>query len=161
MITLRFVTAGDLASDAIRAEERCWASHVECRMPDGTLLGAHVDGGVQARPADYDATWTQELFVDLPATPRQADAFHAFLTAQVGKPYDLAAIADIAFGEAAPVDPARAPDWICCELIVAALLAAAIVPSAPCGVRTSTVRDALAIAGALAPVGAPTQRRAT
>ena len=46
MITLRFVTGDDLISRAIRAAEYgFWASHTEALMPDGTLLGAHADGG--------------------------------------------------------------------------------------------------------------------
>jgi len=49
MIRLRFVTGDDWISNAIRVGERDgWCTHVEAVMPDGTLLGAHLDGGVQA-----------------------------------------------------------------------------------------------------------------
>jgi len=81
MIVLRFVTGNSFVSAAIqRAEYGFWASHVEALMPDGTLLGAHIDGGVQARPRDYDkGQFTRELFVNIDAAPDVCDRFHAFL----------------------------------------------------------------------------------
>ena len=55
MITIRFVTCRDIVSAGIRGfEYGFWASHTEALMPDGTLLGAHWQGGVLARPHDYD-----------------------------------------------------------------------------------------------------------
>ena len=119
MITLRFVTCHDPVSDGIRAfEYGFWATHVEARMPDGTLLGAHANGGVQARPHDYDKSeFTRELYVSIPATPAQTDAFHSFLRAQVGKPYDFLAIAGIALQR----DWQSENAWFCSELIGAGL----------------------------------------
>jgi hypothetical protein len=119
MITLRFVTGHDVISDGIRTwEYGFWATHTEALMPDGTLLGAHIDGGVQARPHGYDAkTMTKELYVQLPATAEQTDAFHAFLRAQLGKPYDTLGIAGIV----AERDWRADDSWFCSELIAAAL----------------------------------------
>ena len=116
---LRFVTGDDFVSRAIRAGEYgFWASHVEAQMPDGTLLGAHLDGGVEARPAGYDqGEFTRELYVHLPATTPQDDAFHAFLRAQIGKPYDLTAIEALALGR----DWTTPDSWFCSELQAAAL----------------------------------------
>lgn len=152
MITLRFVTAGDLISRAIRGGELgFWASHVECRMPDGTLLGAHADGGVASRPADYDKSWTQQMFVDVPCRDDQAAAFHAFLLEQVGKPYDMEAICELAdgflTGEAR--DWSDPPSWICSALQTASLLTAGIIMAAPAGVRLATPRDVLVACAAL------------
>ena len=99
-------------------------------MPDGTLLGAHYDGGVQARPSDYDAnTWEWQQIVEVSATEDQAGTCFDFLTAQVGKHYDLHAVADIAVAWAKPgvFRPIRANDWrdptqwFCSELVAAAL----------------------------------------
>jgi hypothetical protein len=120
MIRLRFVTANDPVSAGIRAAEYgFWASHTEAVMPDGTLLGAHYDGGVQARPADYDkGQCSREMIVSIPAPPAMTDAFHSFLRAQVGKPYDVQAI--IAF--IAERDWQQPDSWFCSELQAAALV---------------------------------------
>src|ERR1700676_4258360 len=72
-IRLRFVTCRDPISEGIRLRENFWASHVEAVTPLGAgpqkYLGAHCDGGVQARDVGYDAkVLQQELFVDLPET---------------------------------------------------------------------------------------------
>jgi len=123
--------------------------HVECVMPDGTLLGAHLDGGVMARPADYDAgKYQSDLRVSIPATAAQEAAFYAFLRAQLGKPYDLQEIGSIIVG----VVTGSAPDWtqtlswICSELQTKAALAAGVIKSA---VADSTPRDCLVWCGAL------------
>lgn len=133
MIGIRFVTGNDWISNAIRFGERDgWATHAEAVMPDGSLLGAHLDGGVQIRPAGYDkATMTRELIVpielglDLVTLPaplltqqvERSDKFYAFLRAQVGKPYDITALAGLAFNR----DWHRADSWFCSELMAAAL----------------------------------------
>jgi hypothetical protein len=121
MIRLRFVTCNDPVSAGIRAAEYgFWASHTEAVMPDGTLLGAHYDGGVQARAADYDkGEFSRELIVSLPASPEMTDAFHAFLRTQLGKPYDVEAI--VAF--VARRDWQEPDAWFCSELQAAALAA--------------------------------------
>lgn len=158
-VTLRFVTCSDLISHAIRGGEMgFWASHVEALMPDNSLLGAHADGGVRARMRDYDkGQWTQELYVTLPCTDFQANAFREFLTGQVGKPYDMMAIGEMALG----VLTGEAPDWrasaawICSALQTAALLAAGIIKSAPATVRLATPRDVLMMCAPLVAVPAP------
>lgn len=121
MITLRFVTSGGAISAGIRAAEYgFWASHTEAVMPDGTLLGAHIDGGVQARPADYDkGQFSRQLFVHLPTDDDMAGKFYAFLRSQLGKPYDVEAI--IAF--VARRDWQEPDSWFCSEIQAAALVA--------------------------------------
>jgi hypothetical protein len=121
MIRLRFVTCHDAISFGIRAfEYGFWASHTEAVMPDGTLLGAHYEGGVQARAADYDfGKFVREEIVTLPADDAMTDAFHAFLRAQIGKPYDLESIVAMVARR-----DWQAPDsWFCSELQAAALVA--------------------------------------
>lgn len=161
-ITLRFVTDNDLVSAAIRGGEMgFWASHVEALTPDGALLGAHYDGGVQARSGDYDAgIWTRQLFVDVPATGAQEAAFYGFLEAQIGKPYDMSAIGEMALGALGGEAPSwpSSPSWICSALQTAALLTAGVVRAAPATVRLATPRDVLCMCAALAALG-PVQAR--
>jgi hypothetical protein len=97
VIRLRFVAGADLESDAIEFREgTCMPiipSHVECVRPDGKYVGSHADGGFLARDPGYDgATPSQELFLDLPCTQDQHDAFYAYIEASIGELYDWAAI---------------------------------------------------------------------
>lgn len=119
MIVLRFVDGHDMVAAGIRAAEYgFWAIHTEALMPDGTLLGAHIEGGVEARPHDYDAgQYTKELYVSIPASPEMTDRFYSFLRAQLGKPYDVDAIAAFVAGR----DWQRPDAWFCSELQAAAL----------------------------------------
>jgi hypothetical protein len=119
LITIRFVAGSDLISRAIRlGEYGFWATHVETLMPDGTLLGAHASGGVQARPKEYDrGKFSKQLFVSIPATPEQTDRFNTFLRAQIGKPYDFEAI----IGIVAQRDWRKDKAWMCSELVAAGL----------------------------------------
>jgi hypothetical protein len=94
-------------------------------MPDGTLLGAHYEGGVLARPRNYDAgTVEREEFVSIPATPEQTDTFHSYLRAQIGKPYDIEAIAGIV----AQRDWRKADAWMCSELQASAICECGVFP---------------------------------
>lgn len=93
MIRLRFVHGIGVSSDAIVLDTGGLYSHVECVMPDGRYLGAHSDGGVQARSSDYDkGQFDRELFVDLPADAAMTASFYDWARRHVGEPYDFAAI---------------------------------------------------------------------
>ena len=77
-------------------------------LPDGTLLGARGDGGVQIRKPDY-APFSAKLRVRI-ATDK-ANAIYAAARSQIGKPYDYEAIAAFAFDR-----NWRATDhWFCSE----------------------------------------------
>lgn len=152
-IRLRFVDTNDnLISRIIRGAELGvpW-SHVEAVTPDGLYLGALMDGGVQARLASYDTTWTRQLFVDVPATAEQEATFFTLLRSKIGLPYDELAIAELAEGALT----GEAPSWpdmqayICSALQTAALLAAGIIKGAPATVRLATPRDVLVGCAAL------------
>lgn len=155
---LRFVTTNEPISRLIRrGEYGFWATHCEAVMPDGKLLGALVHGGVLAREPDYDAgVWTQQLFVDLPATPKQDDAFHDFLRAQLGKPYDLAVICALALS---PIigerDWRQDSHWICSELISAAKEASLWCPMLATGTNFVTPRDDLLAISMRVAIGVP------
>ncbi|HLH94988.1 MAG TPA: hypothetical protein VKW08_07710 [Xanthobacteraceae bacterium] len=150
-ITLRFVTGADVVSAGIRVGEYgYWATHVEAVMPDGTYLGAHFDGGVQARSPDYDkSSFTREQFIRLPCNAAQSESFNRFLQAQIGKPYDIEAIAALVAGR-----DWRSPDsWFCSELQAAALEACGwFATRLASSVAKITPRDLLLILSACVPV---------
>ena len=127
MIKIRFVTGNDFISNAIRVGERDgWCTHVEAIMPEGTWLGAHLDGGVQARLADYDKiTRTRELIIEIIAPNSNVeDKFNEFLRTQVGKPYDVKAVFGLGVGR----NWRDANSWFCSELIAAALETCGYLP---------------------------------
>lgn len=94
MIVLRFVHCSDIISDGILVDTGGKYSHVEAVTPDGKYLGAHADGGVKARPKDYDAgKFDREIFYHLIADGVMTDAFYHYLDACIDEPYDFGAIA--------------------------------------------------------------------
>jgi hypothetical protein len=119
MIIVRAVTCDDAISAGIRfAEYGYWASHIETLTPEGKLLGAHFDGGVQARERNYDAgKFTRERYLNLPADDAMTAAFYAWCKLQEGKPYDATAIAAFV----ARRDWRSPGEWFCSELIAAGL----------------------------------------
>ena len=160
MISLRFVSSSDLVSRVIRGAEFGFRyQHVEAKMADGALLGAHFNGGVQARAAGYDANYDEDLYVDVPCSPAADRAFEAFLRSQIGKPYDVIAIAEMADGVVTGEAPSwpDSPSWICSALITAGLLTAEIIKAAPATVRLATPRDVLVSCSALTIIGEPKQ----
>jgi hypothetical protein len=159
MIKIRFVTGNDFISNAIRVGERDgWCTHVEAIMPDGTWLGAHLDGGVQARPAEYDkATRTRELIIELDDAaaiyrtvvgPSFEGAFHAFLRAQIGKPYDTGAVIGLGVGR----DWRNSGSWFCSELIAAALEACGYLPRLSAADNHISPRDLLLVLSGRVPI---------
>lgn len=152
-VVLRFV-GGDnnFVSRAIRADSGgFWCVHVETLSPEGTLIGAHMDGGVQARARDYDAgTFNREEYVTVPVTQAQADAFYAFMRAQVGKPYDMEVIAALAASVVIGERDWREDDsWICSEVIAAGLESPGIIPRVVVDINHLTPRDDRLILSAL------------
>jgi uncharacterized protein YycO len=99
-------------SAAIRFSTRSWASHAEfVNLEAGTTLGARCTGGVQVRPCSWDHYSRIEQF----SAPNISHAYEWAL-AQVGKPYDFAAVTGIALDR-----NWRSHDkWFCSELIAAA-----------------------------------------
>ena len=135
-LRIRLVTSACIVSDTIRAAQLGYPyTHAEAEVPGG-YLGAHARGGVAMRPVGYDAApGMVERFYALEVSDEQAAAFHAYLAAQLGKPYDFAAIAD--FVGAAFIHPVsvRAEGawlephaWFCSELMAAALIHAGVFP---------------------------------
>ena len=159
-LRLRFVTCSNLASSTIRAAQLGWPyTHVDVVVPGG-YLGARLAGGVAVRPIGYDAgAGTRERFFTVAVDEAAAEAFHAYLAAQVGKPYDLAAIADFAKAVLYHSDRERAPGawlepdrWFCSELAAAALIHAGILAGLAAEARQVTPQN---LAFALSAIAAP------
>lgn len=99
MSIIRFVQgARSLVSWDIEARENVampiTPSHTEMLSRDGkSYIGAHIEGGIQARPVGYDAaTMKAELLLDL--GPEDDDAAYSYMESKIGEPYDWASIID-------------------------------------------------------------------
>lgn len=133
MIRLRFITGSSMLSRLIRTQAGVsmpfTPSHTEAVSQDGKFyIGAHVDGGIQARPVGYDAGdlltlpdgRKSELIVSLPCSGAQEQAFYAFANSKIGKPYDWESI----FSFAAPDINLHALDHLICSAFMTAALRA-------------------------------------
>lgn len=86
-------------------------SHVDFRLPDGSLLGARLDGGVQIRKPDYAKFTAKAIYrADAP------DTVLDFARKQVGKPYDARGILNFGLHRNWKDDSS----WFCSELVAAA-----------------------------------------
>lgn len=126
MITLRFVSHPGIFDWAAKiAQYGFWCTHCEAVMPDGALLGA-ISDGVKARPPGYDAGhFSQEMFLDVHATPDQENIFYAFLESQIGKPYDTWAVISFFWPSR---DWQEFDHWECSELLGTAFGECGILP---------------------------------
>lgn len=151
-IKIRFVTGNDVISMLVLKGERDgWATHVEAVLPDGSLLGAHLQGGVAIRPAGYDKdVTTRELIVEIPVPQAEEQIFYDFLHSQVGKPYDLTGVIGLAVGR-----NWREPDsWFCSELIAAGLEHAKVFNTLSSSFDHISPRDALLMLSCMMPIAA-------
>jgi uncharacterized protein YycO len=116
IVTIQLVTEDSFASKLIRYFTNSEFSHVDLVMPDGGLLGARLDGGVQIRPDNY-AKFTKlaRFNIDLPADT--AAKLFIFATAQVGKKYDSSGIINFFTQNR---NWREDDSWFCSELIAAA-----------------------------------------
>ena len=116
-ITLQFVAGGHAHDVLIQYFTHGWATHVDIvwppNMPGNSerLFGARIKGGVAVRALDYE-NFSKVARVTLPTSAEQDERFFAFCKAQMGKPYDTAAIMAFATGR-----NWRAENhWFCSEL---------------------------------------------
>lgn len=109
-IRIRFVASNDITSKLIRVQAGIampfTPSHTEALSQDGkTYIGAHLDGGVEARPVGYDADslfdlptgpnnagGKSERVVPIECTDEQETAFYEFVHSKIGSDYDWKAI---------------------------------------------------------------------
>lgn len=126
-VRLRFVTCDDWISRLIRMQAGIsmpfTPSHVEALTQDGLFyIGAHLSGGVKARPVGYDAGTLvvlpsgelSERFVTIPCTADQEAEFYKFMHSKIDEPYDWHSI----FGFMAPDVHAHAPEHIICSALI-------------------------------------------
>jgi hypothetical protein len=140
-VKIRFVTGNDWASDLVRiGQHDGWCTHVETILPDGSLLGAHLVGGVAIRPAGYDKyTMVRELTVPLDLA--DADAYYTFQHEQVGKMYDTTGITGLMLDR----DWRQTDSWFCSELVAAGLEQCGFLPPLAAVANHITPRDLLLI----------------
>lgn len=147
MIVLQFSAQHDIGSDLIEWFSAGNYSHVDSVLADGRLLGARSDvcagvsAGVQIRPANY-APFARKLVVTLPCDQAMADAYYAFLVAQLGKPYDSTAIVAFVFGR----DWQEEDSWYCSEVCAADLCKIGYFPYGLAAAANKITPDALLLA---------------
>lgn len=124
MIKLQFVCGSGLASRSIAWFSSGHLSHVDALMPDGDLVGARSDGGVMARPQNYQKVISRVVFELNTRSPKVDEKFYSFITAQIGKSYDHLAILAFIFNRSWRDTEA----WICSEMIAAGLEHAGVIP---------------------------------
>lgn len=85
---IRFLTEPDFISRAIRGVTFSEFSHVEIETDAGTFIGAHSDGGVQERPADYCKPSFERRYA-IPVTAEQKGLMMAYAESKIGTPYNF------------------------------------------------------------------------
>ena|ERR1700744_1986814 len=91
---IRFITETDVISDAIRLVTFSEWSHTEIMTDEGTYIGAHSDGGVQERPADYTKV-SRERRYSIPVSDWAQEEIMKFARSKIGTPYDFEDIAGL------------------------------------------------------------------
>ena len=122
-VRLRFTTSRlGMFGKLIRWRTMGYISHVEGVLSDGSIIAALASEGVRHKSADYDATSTSQIFVDvlMPADSRKK--WEAYLWSRVGRPYDWDAIA----GQALHLDWRRPGGFICSMLMALSLREAGV-----------------------------------
>lgn len=88
IVRIRFVAGPGFVGAAIRRVTGSLFEHVEFGTPEGTWIGAHDDGGIQERPADY-AVYTRQYVYEIPCTEAEQDALLSWARARIGTKYDF------------------------------------------------------------------------
>lgn len=95
---VRAVTSKDLVAWLIEIGTRASWDHIESVMPDGSIIAAHAQGGVQRCAADYDTTSTAQIVLDIPMPPAMLAKWVAYHESRIGAPYDMGAIVEFVTG---------------------------------------------------------------
>jgi len=125
-VTVGFCRGSGLASAAIGWFGGSYYSHVTTLLPDlRTVIDARLRGGVQRRPVSY-LRGEQVDWYKLSCESSEANAVYRFLTAQLGKRYDVRGILDFVTGSNRDPHWTRRDAWFCDELAAASWIAAGI-----------------------------------
>jgi hypothetical protein len=85
---IRFITESDPISDLIRFVTFSEWSHVEIITETGTYIGAHADGGIEERAADYCKPNHERRYA-IPVTDEQYATMMAYARSKIGTPYNF------------------------------------------------------------------------
>lgn len=127
MIIVHLVLHDDLLSKAILIRTGGRFAHAEALTPEGTLIGAFAEGGVQERQLDYGPEKIlDEAWIACPADDDMSAAFYHYLRAPqvMGEPY---AYTDIA-GFELPFSLPHQHAVFCSALIVDAMRGCLYLP---------------------------------
>ena len=120
-LIVRFVTQGGFVADAIRKVTFSQFSHAEIGTETGTWIGAHDDGGVQERPADYYSATFERRYA-IPMSAEQYAAAMAYARSKIGVKYDFEDILGLLIHRDMSADGTE----ICSMFVFQVLLAAGI-----------------------------------
>jgi len=95
-LRIRFVTSPGLVSKIINWVTSSEFSHAEIVTESGSYIGAHSDGGVEDRPADYVEPVFERRYA-IPCTEEQLAKILAYARSALGTPYNFADILGILF----------------------------------------------------------------
>lgn len=95
-IVVRFIKSAGLVSDLIAGATDSLFDHAEFGTPEGTWIGAHDDGGVQERAANY-CNPRREYVYSIPCTDEQEASLLAWARGKIGTPYNFEDIAGLLF----------------------------------------------------------------
>jgi hypothetical protein len=104
---LRFINNPGIVGKLIDWQTNSLWDHVEIETETGTYIGAHFDGGIQERPADYCKP-TRERRYSIPCSQTQLDLIMASARADIGTPYNFRGILGLALHSRKFNDPHRA-----------------------------------------------------
>lgn len=121
LFKIRFITAPGFISWAIREVTFSEFSHVEIETDRGTFIGAHSDGGIQERAADYTKPTFERRYA-IPVTAEQHGLIMAFAESKIGTPYNFEDIAGLVIHRNM-ADPDK---YICSQFVFRAALAGEI-----------------------------------
>lgn len=116
-IRVRFILNQGFTSAAIAKMTGSLFSHVEFGTPEGTWIGAHLQGGVQERPADYCKP-IREYVYDVPCTADEMQRAYAMIRGMIGTAYNVKDI----IGLALQARSLRSPHRLICSQFFARVM---------------------------------------
>lgn len=104
-LTFQFVKDKSIEGAAIRWKGDSDWQHVNLCTPDGKLLGALMEGGIQKREPNY-ANFELQSFVTIIVTDEQYDTFWTYAYSRIGEAYNKKGILGEVLGTSVS-DPAH------------------------------------------------------
>src|ERR1700731_4236172 len=95
-LKMRFVNSNGFVARSIDWGTDSIFDHAEIETETGSWIGAHDDGGVQDRPADYLKP-IRDYRYNIPCTDEQYEKAMAFARSKIGTPYNFLDIVGLLF----------------------------------------------------------------